>query len=51
MSHHLQQGAISVQFGQTSSQQATNLALGMSQVGIVDAGAAGALKFAADRTG
>ena len=51
MPNHLKQGSVCVQFGQASRQEATSLALRMCQVCIVDAGAAGALEFAADGAG
>ena len=38
-----------MQFGQSAWQQTPRLALGMGGIGIIDAGAAGALEFAADR--
>jgi hypothetical protein len=50
MSNHLKQGAVRVQFGHAARQDATSLALRMSQIGIVDTGAC-ALEFPAARTG
>lgn len=50
MPHDLEQSAIGVKLGQASRLQAPRMALSVGQVGIVDAGAASALEFTADRT-
>ena len=51
MPDYLKQGTIRVQLRNTAGEQATGMALCMGQVGIVDAAAAGAFQFAADRAG
>ena len=51
MPDYLEQGPVRVQLWDTPWQQATGMTLCMGQVGIVDAAAAGAFEFAADRAG
>ena len=51
MPDYLEQGPVLVQLGNTPRQQAASMAFRMGQVGIVDATAAGAFEFAADRAG
>ena len=51
MPDHLEQGSFRVQLGEATRQKAPGLALCVCQIGIVDAGAGGALDFAADRAG
>ena len=51
MPDYLEQGPVHVQLGDTPWKKAAGMTLRMGQVGIVDAAAAGAFEFAADRAG